>query len=141
MVSSASLQELCHGQSQQHHSRLVQERRRVGFRWRARGHGGRRSVVRQEGCNETEQLNLTSGEKARLFDELRSSLSLADLARQVRNPETAVEVYAASLVAIDESRPEGQAYLHELAATLELPAALVDSVHAEVRRSRRDEAA
>ena len=91
--------------------------------------------------SETEQLNLTSEEKARLFDELRSPLSLADVARHVNNPETAVEVYTASLIAIDESRPEGQAYLRELAAALGLPDALVESVHAEAQRARRDEAA
>ncbi len=87
---------------------------------------------------EAGKLDLTSQEKAKLFDELRNPLSLHEIVAKVHNPETAVEVYAASLVAIDEHRPEGQNYLRTMAMALELPADLVDSVHAQVAAAAED---
>lgn len=78
---------------------------------------------------EVENLDLTREEKATLFDELRSPLGLSDIVAQVSEPEVAVEVYAASLIAIDESRSEAQAYLGSLALALELPQDLVRSIH------------
>lgn len=90
---------------------------------------------------ETERLNLSAQEKARLFDELRRPLSLDELSQQVDSPETAIEVYAASLVAIDESRPQAQAYLSQLAQVLQLPDSLVQSVHAELNQARQAQAA
>jgi uncharacterized membrane protein YebE (DUF533 family) len=91
--------------------------------------------------DETHRLDLGPEEKAALFDELRAPLRLDQLVAQVTNPETAVEIYAASLVAIDETRVEGQAYLRKLAAALGLPEALVGSVHEQAELARRDEAA
>ena len=79
--------------------------------------------------SEVENLELTREEKAMLFDELRSPLGLSDIVAQVSEPEVAIEVYAASLLAIDESRSEAQAYLGSLALALELPKNLVDSIH------------
>ncbi len=90
---------------------------------------------------EARRLALTPEEKATLFDELRQPLSPDALARQVPDPETALEVYAASLVAVDETRPEAHAYLRRLAATLELPEPLVVSLHAQADAARRAEAA
>lgn len=90
---------------------------------------------------EAGRLNLNPEEKATLFDELRHPLSLDDLARQVPNPETALEVYAASLVAVDETRPEAHAYLRQLAQTLQLPESLVQSLHAQADAARQAEAA
>ncbi len=78
---------------------------------------------------EVENLDLTREEKATLFDELRSPLGLSDIVAQVSEPEVAVEVYAASLIAIDETRSEAQAYLGSLALALELPQDLVQSIH------------
>ena len=57
---------------------------------------------------EAGKLDLSHQEKAMLFDELRNPLSLQQVVAQVTNPEMAIEVYAASLVAIDEQRAEGQ---------------------------------
>ena len=87
---------------------------------------------------EADKLNLSQQEKAALFDELRNPLDLQQIVAQVGNPETAVEVYAASLIAIDEHRPEGQAYLRSLAMALELPAELVESVHEQVAAAQQD---
>lgn len=90
---------------------------------------------------EAQRLELSGQEKALLFDELQHPLSLSELIGHVANPETAVEVYAASLVAVDEQRPEGQAYLRDLAAGLELPGALVQSLHQQADLARQDKAA
>ena len=64
-----------------------------------------------------------------LYDELRNPKSVDELAAAVRDPQTGIEVYAASLLAIDETRPDGAAYLTKLAVHLGLPPALVESVH------------
>lgn len=87
---------------------------------------------------EAGKMNLSPQEKARLFDELRNPLSLQQIVAKVANPETAVEVYAASLIAIDEQRPEGQTYLRALATALELPSELVKSVHEQVAATQQD---
>ncbi|MEM9402685.1 MAG: tellurite resistance TerB family protein [Pseudomonadota bacterium] len=84
---------------------------------------------------EVENLELSREEKAMLFDELRSPLSMSDIVAQVSEPEVAIEVYAASLLAIDESRSEAQAYLGSLALALELPRNLVDSIHHQAATS------
>ncbi len=88
--------------------------------------------------DEAEKLSLSQQDKATLFDELRKPLSLPEIVAEVKNPETAVEVYAASLVAIDEHRPEGQTYLRSLALALELPSELVESVHLQVAEARQE---
>ncbi len=87
--------------------------------------------------DEAEKLNLSQQDKARLFDELRNPRDLQQIVSEVANPETAVEVYAASLIAIDEQRPEGQAYLRSLALALELPRELVASVHEQVATAQQ----
>jgi uncharacterized membrane protein YebE (DUF533 family) len=86
-------------------------------------------------------MDLAAEDKAVLFDELRNPLSLEQLVSQVPNPETGLEVYAASLVAIDETRQEGRDYLRRLAAALELPSTLVTSLHAHAEFARQDQAA
>lgn len=86
-------------------------------------------------------LELGPEDKATLFDELRHPLSLEQLVAQVSDPETSLEVYAASLVAIDETRPEARTYLRRLATALELPEALVAAVHEQADLARRDRAA
>ncbi len=92
---------------------------------------------------EVDRMQLNSAEKALLFDELRNPLSMGALIRAVPSQEAAVEVYAASLVAIDETRAEGQLYLRSLASALSLPNGLVISLYeqAELARMERDEAA
>ncbi len=99
------------------------------------------SQERERIFSEAQRLELNPQEKAALFDELREPLSIHQLVSRVPNPETAIEVYAASLVAIDETRPEARDYLRLLADALELPAALVASMHAQASTSRRVEAA
>jgi uncharacterized membrane protein YebE (DUF533 family) len=90
---------------------------------------------------EAGKLNLSQQEKARLFDELQNPRNLPQIVADVDNPETALEVYTASLIAIDETRPEGYAYLRSLALALELPEQLVESVHEQVSAVRNETAA
>jgi uncharacterized membrane protein YebE (DUF533 family) len=52
------------------------------------------------------------------------------LVQRVTNPELAVEVYAASLLAIQDDTPVEQRYLATLAERLKLPADTVRDVHA-----------
>ncbi len=92
---------------------------------------------------EVERMKLSNEEKALLFDELRNPLSMQDLIRAVPSQEAAVEVYAASLVAIDETTADGQLYLRSLAAALSLPDELVVSMYeqAELVRMEGEKAA
>lgn len=92
---------------------------------------------------EVDRMRLTSEEKALLFDELKSPLSMQALVQSVPSQEAAVEVYAASLVAIDETTADGQLYLRSLATALSLPNELVISLYeqAELVRMEGEKAA
>lgn len=79
-----------------------------------------------------EALSLTGAETALLFDELTRPVDLDRLLENVGDVETATEVYAASLIAIDTSRPEGRVYLSDLAERLILPPPLVREIHAQL---------
>lgn len=88
--------------------------------------------------DEAGKLDLSPQEKATLFDELQQPLTMRDLVSQVDSPEVAVEVYAASLVAIDETREEGRTYLRALSLALDLPPELVASVHEQVATADKE---
>lgn len=62
---------------------------------------------------------------------MRRPKSLDDLVAGARDQETAIEVYTASVLAIDADHPAEQAYLQMLAARLGLAPELV----AEIRRT------
>ena len=85
-----------------------------------------------------DQLELNAEDKASLLDELRHPLSYYHLVKQVPSREAAIEVYAASLLAIDESRAESVNYLSQLAGALNLPGDLIASVHNEVAAASAD---
>lgn len=78
-----------------------------------------------------DELELSASEKALLFDELAKPASMAQVADSAKDMETAIEVYAASLLAVDETRIEGRIYLEGLAGRLRLPPALVREIHAQ----------
>ena len=78
-----------------------------------------------------EKLPLSNEDKGLLFDELRQPRSVQEIVSAAREPAIAVEVYAASLLAIDELTFEGQTYLKRLAGLLRLPPELVQAVHEE----------
>jgi uncharacterized membrane protein YebE (DUF533 family) len=78
-----------------------------------------------------DDLDLDAEEKGFVMDEMRKPLSIDD------PPEAAIEVYTASVLAIDPDHPAEKAYLDMLAARLNLPAELT----AEVRRTTEEAAA
>ena len=86
---------------------------------------------RQQIYQQVDNFDLSIEDKASLFDELRHPLSLLELVKTVPNSQTAIEVYAASLLAIDEHQAASQDYLSRLASSMCIPPELVIAVHAQ----------
>lgn len=61
--------------------------------------------------------------------EMQAPPDVAGIVAQVRGPEVAAEVYAASLLAIEVDTPAEQAYLADLARRLQLPPQAVAQIH------------
>jgi uncharacterized membrane protein YebE (DUF533 family) len=80
-----------------------------------------------------EQMPLSVEDKALLFDELRQPLSQAQLVAAVPDAQTGIEVYAASVSAIDPEQVASQQYLQSLAAQLCIPSELVATIHSELQ--------
>lgn len=76
-----------------------------------------------------ETMNLSSSEKAWVFDELSSPLDINAVVARADTPEHATEIYAASLVAITADTAAERAYLDALASKLKLDPALVAEIH------------
>ena len=76
-----------------------------------------------------ESADLSAEDKAFVFDELAAPLDIQAVAAGAQCPEHAAEIYAASLVAIENETPQERAYLRELAAALALEPGLVDAIH------------
>lgn len=76
-----------------------------------------------------ETMNLSSEEKAWVFDELSSPLDINAVVARADTPEHATEIYAASLVAISADTAAERAYLDALASKLKLAPALVTEIH------------
>jgi uncharacterized membrane protein YebE (DUF533 family) len=74
-------------------------------------------------------LSVDTEAKAYVMDQLRAPLDLDAIVRQVQSPEVGMEVYAASLLAIDPDHPAEKAYLQMLAARLGLADDLVREIH------------
>jgi uncharacterized membrane protein YebE (DUF533 family) len=74
-------------------------------------------------------VSLDAEAKAYVMDQLRAPLDLDGIVRQAQSPEVAMEVYAASLLAIDPDHPAEKAYLQMLAARLGLAEDLVREIH------------
>ncbi len=91
---------------------------------------------RQRIYQQVDDFDLTIKDKASLFDELRRPLSLQELVKAVPNSQTAIEVYAASLLAIDERQSASLDYLSRLAFSMSLPPELVKAVHAQAELIR-----
>lgn len=79
-----------------------------------------------------DEAGLTGEEKGFLMDELRKPLDIDAIVSLAGNPEEAVEIYAASCVAIDPDDPAEQAYLSMLAARLKLAPELKAGIEQEV---------
>jgi uncharacterized membrane protein YebE (DUF533 family) len=78
---------------------------------------------------------LSAEDKAFVMDELRKPLDIDAVVRAAGSPELAVEIYAASVLAIDPDDPAEQAYLAMLASRLKLDPALRASIEAEAART------
>jgi uncharacterized membrane protein YebE (DUF533 family) len=76
-----------------------------------------------------ESMNLSSAEKAWVFDELSSPLDINAVVARADTPAHATEIYAASLVAISADTAAERAYLDALASRLKLDPALVGEIH------------
>ena len=74
-------------------------------------------------------MDLDASSKAFVFDELSAPLDINAVIGGTTCPETAAEIYAASLVAIEADTAAEQAYLQMLAARLELEPGLVEEIH------------
>lgn len=73
-------------------------------------------------------LALDSEAKAFVMDELRAPLDIDRVVKGAKSPEAALEVYAASRLAIDPDHPAERAYLQMLAARLGLEPGLAEEV-------------
>jgi uncharacterized membrane protein YebE (DUF533 family) len=93
---------------------------------------------RQRIYQQVDNLQLSVEDKAGLFGELRSPLFLQALIEAVPNSETAIEVYAASVLAIDERQETSMDYLNRLASSMLIPRELVNAVHTQADALRSE---
>jgi uncharacterized membrane protein YebE (DUF533 family) len=77
-------------------------------------------------------LGLDAGIRSFVHEELSGPLDIDAIVAPAVCEETAAEIYAASLIAIDPARAAEQAYLTLLAARLNLAPGLVNHLHANV---------
>ena len=82
-----------------------------------------------------DELDLDMEEKAFVMDELRKPLDIDAVVAAAATPELAVEIYAASVLAIDPDDPAEQAYLAMLASRLKLDPGLRLAVEKEAAKT------
>ncbi len=82
-----------------------------------------------------DKMDMSAHEKAFLINEIQTPMHIDELVAYAQRPDLAAEVYAASLVAVDDSEPAARRYLDELARKLSIPDALVREIHASVTES------
>lgn len=82
-----------------------------------------------------DELGLDTEEKAFVIDELRRPLDIDAVVAAAATPELAVEIYAASVLAIDPDDPAEQAYLAMLASRLKLDPGLKMAVEREAAKT------
>ena len=80
---------------------------------------------------QVEELGLDAGMRVFVSEELSRPLDLEEIVASAACPETAAEIYAASLMAVDPSKPAERGYLAMLAARLKLEPGLVGHLHAK----------
>jgi uncharacterized membrane protein YebE (DUF533 family) len=78
------------------------------------------------------KLELPEAERAELYAALERPVEIQTLIAAATTPERAVEIYTASLLAIDLDTPAERGYLAMLSAALGLPDGLVEQIHREV---------
>ncbi|MFM8746003.1 MAG: tellurite resistance TerB family protein [Aestuariivirga sp.] len=82
-----------------------------------------------------DEFHVDNEAKAFIIDELRKPLDIDAVVRAATTPELAIEIYAASCLAIDPDDPAEQAYLAMLASRLKLDPGLKAAVEAEASKA------
>ncbi|NMD08151.1 MAG: tellurite resistance TerB family protein [Phyllobacteriaceae bacterium] len=82
-----------------------------------------------------DEAGLDTEAKAFVIDEMRKPLNIDAVVADATSPERAVEIYAASVLAIDADDPSEQAYLAMLAARLKLDPGLKATVEREATKA------
>ena len=82
-----------------------------------------------------DEMELGVEDKAFVMDELKKPLDIDAVVAAATSPELAVEIYAASVLAIDPDDPAEQAYLAMLASRLKLDPGLRASIEAEAAKA------
>lgn len=82
-----------------------------------------------------DELDLDTEEKAFVMDEIRKPLDIDAVVAAATTPELALEIYAASFLAIDPDDPAEQAYLAMLASRLKLDPGLRLAVEKEAAKT------
>ena len=82
-----------------------------------------------------DELDLDVEAKAWVMDELRRPLDIDTVVKGATSPEVAVQIYAASVLAIDPDDPAEQAYLAMLASRLKLDPGLRTAIEAETQKA------
>jgi uncharacterized membrane protein YebE (DUF533 family) len=90
------------------------------------------AVEQQRIFSKLDEAGLTAEEKGFMMDELRKPLDIDAIVKLADNDAEAVEIYAASCLAIDPDDPAEQAYLSMLAARLKLAPELKAGIEQEV---------
>ncbi len=75
---------------------------------------------------------LTAEDKSLLMDELSKPLDIREVAHLASSPELAAEIYAASVLMVDEQSAVERAYLDELAGRLALPPGLARHIEGQI---------
>jgi uncharacterized membrane protein YebE (DUF533 family) len=78
---------------------------------------------------------LSSEEKGFLMDQFRKPLNIGEIAAFAKTPELAMEIYTASVLAIEPDTPTEVSYLNNLASVLKLDPGLRGNIDAVVRAS------
>ncbi len=82
-----------------------------------------------------DSFDLDTEEKAFVMDELRKPLDIDAVVAAAKTPELAVEIYTASVLAIDPDDPAEQAYLAMLASRLKLEPGLKQAIETEAAKA------
>jgi uncharacterized membrane protein YebE (DUF533 family) len=80
-------------------------------------------------------LNLDTEAKAFVIDELRKPLDVSAVIAAATSPDLAIEIYIASVLAIDPDDPKELAYLAQLASGLKLDPGLKAAIETEARKA------
>lgn len=80
-------------------------------------------------------MNLDTEAKAFVIDELRRPLDINAIIAAATSPELAIEIYTASVLAIDPDDPREQDYLARLATGLKLDPGLKSAIETEARKA------